>query len=141
MCHFMFLSNIDGPRWIVMGIATKMALTVSGLINLSEPRMNESVCSSGCVRPNILADSLNILMLQREDRDGNKWNLDPDEAFRRRSLFYELLTYDSWQVRPASTVLASGFLVTPSCRGRASHLADRRRCRWPLSIASCPKHP
>lgn len=35
MCHFMFLSNIDGPRWMVMGLATKMALTVSGLINLS----------------------------------------------------------------------------------------------------------
>ena len=37
MCHFMFLSNIDGPRWMVMGLATKMALTVSGLINLSYP--------------------------------------------------------------------------------------------------------
>ncbi|KZT70724.1 hypothetical protein DAEQUDRAFT_724848 [Daedalea quercina L-15889] len=61
MCHFMFLSNIDGPRWMVMGLAVKMALTL-GL-----------------------------------HRDGNKWNLDPDEAFRRRSLFYELFTYDSWQ--------------------------------------------
>ncbi|EPT00931.1 hypothetical protein FOMPIDRAFT_1162266 [Fomitopsis schrenkii] len=74
MCHFMFLSNIDGPRWIVMGIATKMALTL-GL-----------------------------------HRDGNKWNLDPDEAFRRRSLFYELLTYDSWQSitfgRPPSLSMA-----------------------------------
>ncbi|KAH9914938.1 uncharacterized protein B0H18DRAFT_1087702 [Fomitopsis serialis] len=60
MCHFMFLSNIDGPRWVVMGLATKLALA-------------------------------------HEDRDGNKWNLNPDEAFRRRSLFYELLTYDSWQ--------------------------------------------
>jgi len=28
MCHFMFLSNIDGPRWVVMGLATKLALTL-----------------------------------------------------------------------------------------------------------------
>ncbi|KAH9933330.1 fungal-specific transcription factor domain-containing protein [Fomitopsis serialis] len=74
MCHFMFLSNIDGPRWVVMGLATKLALTL-GL-----------------------------------HRDGNKWNLDPDEAFRRRSLFYELLTYDSWQSitfgRPPSLSMA-----------------------------------
>lgn len=35
MCHFMFLSNIDGQRWILMGVATKMALTVSGLIKSS----------------------------------------------------------------------------------------------------------
>lgn len=43
-------------------------------------------------------------------RDGNKWNLDPDEAFRRRTLFYELLTYDSWQSltfgRPPSLSMA-----------------------------------
>jgi len=43
-------------------------------------------------------------------RDGNKWNLNPEEAFRRRTLFYELLTYDSWQSltfgRPPSLSMA-----------------------------------
>jgi hypothetical protein len=32
------------------------------------------------------------------DRDSGKWNLDPTETHKRRELFYELLTYDSWQV-------------------------------------------
>ncbi|OBZ66409.1 putative zinc transporter cis4 [Grifola frondosa] len=32
-----------------------------------------------------------------EHRDSGKWNLSPEETFRRRSLFYELYTYDSWQ--------------------------------------------
>lgn len=32
------------------------------------------------------------------DRDSGKWNLSEDETYRRRNLFYELYTYDSWQV-------------------------------------------
>ncbi|CCM00380.1 uncharacterized protein FIBRA_02410 [Fibroporia radiculosa] len=74
MCHFMFLSHIEGPRWALMGLAVKLAMTL-GL-----------------------------------HRDGNKWNMDPDEAFKRRMLFYELLTYDSWQSltfgRPPSLSMA-----------------------------------
>ncbi|TCD68404.1 hypothetical protein EIP91_010805 [Steccherinum ochraceum] len=30
-------------------------------------------------------------------RDSTKWNLAPDEAFKRRSLMWELFTYDCWQ--------------------------------------------
>ncbi|KAK7679489.1 hypothetical protein QCA50_017543 [Cerrena zonata] len=30
-------------------------------------------------------------------RDSEKWKLDPEEAYRRRSLMWELYTYDSWQ--------------------------------------------
>ncbi|KZT09905.1 uncharacterized protein LAESUDRAFT_722057 [Laetiporus sulphureus 93-53] len=74
MCHFMFLSHVDGPRWALMGLAVKLALTL-GL-----------------------------------HRDGNKWNLNPEEAFKRRNLFYELYTYDSWQSltfgRPPSLSMA-----------------------------------
>ncbi|KAI9064177.1 hypothetical protein FKP32DRAFT_1591599 [Trametes sanguinea] len=61
MCHFMFLSFVDGPRWALMGLAVK------------------------------LAQSLGL------HRDSGRWNLDAKETFRRRSLFYELYTYDSWQ--------------------------------------------
>lgn len=28
MCHFMFLSFVEGPRWALMGLAVKLALTV-----------------------------------------------------------------------------------------------------------------
>ncbi|KAI0953849.1 hypothetical protein AcV7_007263 [Taiwanofungus camphoratus] len=61
MCHFMFLSFVEGPRWALMGLAVKLALTL-GL-----------------------------------HRDSGKWNLNPEETFRRRTLFYELFVYDSWQ--------------------------------------------
>ncbi|KAI8996354.1 fungal-specific transcription factor domain-containing protein [Trametes punicea] len=61
MCHYMFLSFVDGPRWALMGLAVK------------------------------LAQSLGL------HRDSGRWNLDEKETFRRRSLFYELYTYDSWQ--------------------------------------------
>ncbi|KAF5336144.1 hypothetical protein D9611_006191 [Ephemerocybe angulata] len=61
MCHFMFLSDMGGPRWVVMGIVVKMAQSI-GL-----------------------------------HRDSGKWKLDPEETQKRRELFYEILTYDSWQ--------------------------------------------
>ncbi|EIW58718.1 uncharacterized protein TRAVEDRAFT_149071 [Trametes versicolor FP-101664 SS1] len=61
MCHYMFLSFVESPRWALMGLAVK------------------------------LAQSLGL------HRDSGRWNLDSKETFRRRSLFYELYTYDSWQ--------------------------------------------
>ncbi|KAF8630740.1 hypothetical protein AX17_005335 [Amanita inopinata Kibby_2008] len=61
MCHFMFLSDMGGPRWVVMGMAVKLAHSI-GL-----------------------------------HRDSELWSLNPEETQRRRELFYELLTYDSWQ--------------------------------------------
>ncbi|KAF5383588.1 hypothetical protein D9615_003709 [Tricholomella constricta] len=61
MCHFMFLSDMGGPRWVIMGMVVKLAQSI-GL-----------------------------------HRDSGKWNLDPGETKKRRELFYELLTYDSWQ--------------------------------------------
>jgi hypothetical protein len=33
------------------------------------------------------------------DRDPSRWGVDPKETLRRRELFWELYTYDSWQVR------------------------------------------
>ncbi|KAI0716023.1 hypothetical protein C8T65DRAFT_642581 [Cerioporus squamosus] len=59
MCHYMFLSFVEGPRWALMGLAVKLAQSVN--------------------------------------RDSGRWKLDSKETFRRRSLFYELYTYDSWQ--------------------------------------------
>ncbi|KAG6810865.1 hypothetical protein H0H92_010021 [Tricholoma furcatifolium] len=61
ICHFMFLSDMGGPRWVIMGMIVKMA------------------------------QSLGL------HRDSGKWNLDSVETQKRRELFYELLTYDSWQ--------------------------------------------
>ncbi|KAH9935867.1 uncharacterized protein BXZ73DRAFT_45273 [Epithele typhae] len=38
-----------------------------------------------------------VKLAQSVNRDSGRWNLDPKETNRRRSLFYELYTYDSWQ--------------------------------------------
>lgn len=28
MCHYLFLADVDGPRWTLMGIVVKMAQSV-----------------------------------------------------------------------------------------------------------------
>lgn len=61
MSHYMFLSDIDGPRWALMGLVVKLAHSC-GL-----------------------------------HRDSGRWNLGLEETYRRRSLFWEIYTYDSWQ--------------------------------------------
>ncbi|KAF8972630.1 hypothetical protein BDZ97DRAFT_1781980 [Flammula alnicola] len=38
-----------------------------------------------------------VKLAQSVNRDSGKWNLDPEQTRKRRELFYELLTYDSWQ--------------------------------------------
>ena len=32
MCHYMFLAFVEGPRWALMGLAVKLAQSVSTLI-------------------------------------------------------------------------------------------------------------
>ncbi|KAF8271618.1 fungal-specific transcription factor domain-containing protein [Lactarius quietus] len=61
MSHYMFLGDIDGPRWALMGLVVKLAHSC-GL-----------------------------------HRDSGRWNLSLEETYRRRSLFWEIYTYDSWQ--------------------------------------------
>ena len=38
------------------------------------------------------------------DRDTGRWKLDPSETQRRREVFWELYTHDSWQVSRLSSV-------------------------------------
>ncbi|KAF7356822.1 putative transcriptional regulatory protein C1F7.11c [Mycena venus] len=67
MCHYMFWADIEGPRWVLMGLVVKLAHS----IGLREH----------------LADY----------RDSGRWNLDAEETHRRRCLLYEIYTYDSFQ--------------------------------------------
>jgi hypothetical protein len=39
-----------------------------------------------------------IFIPATQDRDAARWNLDEAETARRRQLFWELYTYDTWQV-------------------------------------------
>ena len=52
-----------------------------------------------------------VYVLVRTERDGALWNLDHQEVQRRRRLFWEMYTWDSWVV---SSILALSFsLVKP----------------------------
>ena len=35
MCHFMFLAEMGGPRWVLMGMAVKVAQSVGTLITIN----------------------------------------------------------------------------------------------------------
>jgi hypothetical protein len=64
------------------------------------------------------------------DRDSGKWKVDGVETQRRRELFWELFTYDSWQCwtfgRPPSFAL-------PHFDCKMPHLndpSDEQSCKW-----------
>ncbi|KAI9508207.1 hypothetical protein F5148DRAFT_1198935 [Russula earlei] len=44
-----------------------------------------------------LAHSVSTRPHRMTHRDSGRWRLDPDETYRRRALFWEIYTYDSWQ--------------------------------------------
>ena len=103
MCHFMFLSEISGPRWIIMGMVVKLAQSVSHS-QLIKTVLRQALTYVFYIRLACVSkgssqylrtspDFCGILI----DRDSGKWNLDPEQTQKRRDLFYELLTYDSWQ--------------------------------------------
>jgi len=58
----------------------------------------------------VLVASPHALYQPDLDRDSGKWNLNPEQTQKRRELFYELLTYDSWQVGWPSSFPNTGFI-------------------------------
>ncbi|KIK61560.1 hypothetical protein GYMLUDRAFT_96415 [Collybiopsis luxurians FD-317 M1] len=116
ICHYMFLDDIEGPRWATMGVVVKLSQSVS------QNRTRISADLYAHVHNVIRLDSVSLygfrygnsnLMhdrLSSLDRDSGKWNLNSDETLRRRCLLWEIFTYDSWQSltygRPPSFSLA-----------------------------------
>ncbi|PPQ65877.1 hypothetical protein CVT24_011208 [Panaeolus cyanescens] len=78
MCHFMFLSEMGGPRWVIMGMVVKLAQSVRASLSFFY----------------LLTWVMTSII---DDRDSGKWKLNAEQSQKRRELFYELLTYDSWQ--------------------------------------------
>ena len=70
------------------------------------------------------------------DRDSGRWKVDPTETQRRRELFWELYTYDSWQACRNHHLLFGQLSHITSAS--ASHLVGLHLSRWLISIASCP---
>lgn len=100
MSHFMFLSDIAGPRWVIMGIVVKLAQSVS--LSHSLPHLMSNLDSNRLDYVSDLAHQDDVIAVLtrncRTDRDSGRWKLEKDKTQKRRELFYELLTYDSWQV-------------------------------------------
>ena len=105
----MFLSFIEAPRWAIMGLAVKIAQSVSNLQDQSEATYPYSI-SQPIPLSSTFLDRLTCVFrvfsyhtsskpIFLSDRDSERWKLEPDEAYKRRSLMWELYTYDSWQVR------------------------------------------
>lgn len=94
MCHFMFWADIDGPRWVLMGLVVKLAHSVCSSSFLTY------FTSDSCHRLDYVSIYFRVETecLCFIDRDSGRWNLDADETHRRRCLLYEIYTYDSWQV-------------------------------------------
>jgi hypothetical protein len=68
------------------------------------------------------------------DRDSGRWKVDPAETQRRRELFWEMLTYDSWQCltfgRPPSFALPHIDCRMPF----VNDSSDEQACKFPLPL-------
>lgn len=120
MCHFMFFAEMSGGRWVTFGMITKLAQSVSVAFLPLGLLVNFAI-----LIPQIGLRKLSYFLLTLAkhifihflvDRDIRKWRVDAEQSQQseqRRDLFYEVFTFDSWQVR--STLLR-----------RASRLPNRR---------------
>lgn len=118
MTFYLFLADrhgtSSGARWAIMGIAVKVGQSVgyfctsSFIIFLISmwPRSLDWTAYVFLPESYPLEPFLHFLSA---DRDSGRWKVDPIETQRRRELFWELFTYDSWQCltfgRPPSFAL------------------------------------
>ena len=109
MSIYLFFSDkhgvSGGSRWAIMGMAVKLAQSVSlficrrmgsALIIFFLPLTFRSDFVSPISRTILMTISKGIRPIPA-DRDTGRWKLDPSETQRRREIFWELYVYDSWQ--------------------------------------------
>ncbi|KAJ7453960.1 hypothetical protein B0H11DRAFT_265925 [Mycena galericulata] len=123
MAYYLFLADRhgtgSGARWAIMGIAVKVAQSVRipapspfslRLRSRTDPRCRLDYVSARPRVPCPHYSLTNFIASWFLDRDSGRWKVDPIETQRRRELFWELFTYDSWQCltfgRPTSFALA-----------------------------------
>lgn len=117
MSFYLFFSDkhgsSGGSRWAIMGMAVKLAQSVSRFVNRSHwaysltffPPRSDFV--SRIAKSRVWGQLL-ILSFYPADRDTGRWKLDLAETQRRREVFWELYVYDSWQ---ASRLLRAWILT------------------------------
>ena len=133
--HYFTDPGTDETRWLLFGALCRAAQIVSGHIPLLQfnrtrgcrlllPPLSLDRSSYVFIFVNtsraiylisfILFCSLSEppvthALLIRTERDSAPWNLDPQEVQRRRALFWEMYTWDSWAV--SSTLAWSSFVI------------------------------
>lgn len=91
-----------GSRWAIMGMAVKLAQSVS---NLARDSCTNCDTDNYCFRLDFvrkfliscLETSPNIPSFVSTDRDTGRWKLDASETQQRREVFWELYVHDLWQ--------------------------------------------
>ena len=136
--HYFTDPGTDETRWLLFGALCRAAQIVSGHIpSSSSPIQSDSWMPTTASPPLSLDRSSYVFifvntsraiylisfilfcslseppvahaLLIRSERDSAPWNLDPQEVQRRRTLFWEMYTWDSWAV---SSILAwSSFVI------------------------------
>lgn len=122
--------------WSIMGLAVKLAQSVSSLaksvLGLADPF---SPVGSACV---VLSSRIAVRSPPSSlDRDGNRWKVIPEESQRRRMLFWELLNLDARLV--CSTSFFAPLLdIVQGTFPRTSPLVMSRSRRLSPSIVRSP---
>lgn len=141
MTFYLFLADRhgtgSGARWALMGIAVKVAQSVSFLRALcSEHILTERIparLDSVSYASDVYFEMSSLTFSYLPDRDSGRWQgVDPVETQRRRELFWELFTYDSWQCltfgRPPSFALPHFDCKMP----HAKDPSDEQSCMPPI---------
>ena len=123
MSYYLFLADRhgtgSGSRWIIMGFAVKLAQSVSNR-NLSffsfvylESTGNLPLTILGIldwITYVVLNFILSIYIVTEVfyflDRDSTRWRIEETETQTRRETFWELYTYDSWQVSVSESIIS-----------------------------------
>jgi len=109
MSFYLFFSErhgtSGGSRWAIMGLAVKLAQSVSFAHMLAHVLSSKCECEPSSpfrsdfvsISNSISATIAKCILSTTVDRDTGRWKLDPSETQRRRETFWELYVYDSWQ--------------------------------------------
>jgi hypothetical protein len=100
MMRFLYSSDraSSETRWLLNGLCTRVAQTVRLRVFLYRLALLHShIFRSDCVS-SCQSSHPDLLMIETPERDSAGWNLNEEEVQRRRIMFWELYTYDSWGV-------------------------------------------
>lgn len=112
--HYFTDPGTDETRWLLFGALCRAAQVVSArFLIIPSLAIQLDSCTDNCISPlpldrppyvppeylwNRTSDLVCPNRHLSTERDSAPWNLDPQEVQRRRTLFWEIYTWDSWAV-------------------------------------------